>query len=992
MTTSNSNLTLNGNSGSNTLTGGAGNDQINGRGGDDVLSGGAGNDEINGGAGNDILDGGSGSDELEGGSGNDTLIYKLAENNVKGTHDEYDGGSGTDTLELQFTRAEWMNASNQTVLQSYLNWASKSGSNCHWDDEFTFKFANAKLEIEDIEKLVVKVDNKVINNAGNNTVDAVNDNPKSITEDEPGVQKIDVLSNDSVDDLVKELKLDTGPAHGTVALIKPILPNGSVDENANNWYFNYTPDTNYYQKLNVGDTATESFTYTVTDANGDNDTATVNITITGLNDAAIIGDPPINHVKEDTNVTSSDEFSLFANLPIIDVDNITLRPFISGSIPSPTDIGRLFFPSTGQYIYAIDNSKIQFLGEGKEHTDYFTVTSIDGTSKTISFIITGVNDKAVIGDPSNNQITEDKDVGTDGYITLTGNISISDVDEGENSFQTKYDSLTTKKGSFTIAEDGSYTYKVNNADLQSLNTGDPLVDKFTIYAKDGTSKDIIFSIKGINDAATIGGDTTGEVTESGSSNNGGTPTVTGQLTATDVDSTPNTFIAVENQPSTYGKFSITSGGLWTYTLDNINTYVEERSSTSELLPDSFKIHSIDGTEQTISINIKGADDVVSKLAVEEIAHGTTKYAGSANVTELINLDHFAPNHSVNTDDIKYKAKYDFDHVRTGKFTFNYLDGSGDFTIKVDNPDETIGKLKTEFSQSKDSNGQTINGKYDVNWTYTVKDSELDPLNTPEEGKSSKDQKFKLTISDGTDSVDTDVVLHLFGRNEIKFSDIDAENNVDIGTDGTDIKLLIPGNDVLYLGLGNDSAKAENGNDVIYGEDGNDNLSCDVNNSVFFGGSGDDNIVTFKNFNNGLIFGESGNDNFTINNAAFTPDNQNIYIWGGEGSDAYKCDRITTPKINVWAMDFDSLGGDTIFCTEQAPGKVIHHDWINDVNNTQLVTQHADSSNPFLSEGAEYYELQVKSNVNSTDPNWYTVLNLVGNNITLDGLIANHNLV
>ena len=407
MTTSNSNLTLNGNSGSNTLTGGAGNDHINGRGGDDVLSGGAGNDEINGGAGNDILDGGSGSDELEGGSGNDTLIYTLAENNVRGTYDEYDGGSGTDTLELQFTRLEWMNATNQTVLQSYLNWASKTGSNCHWDDEFTFKFANAKLEIEDIEKLVVKVDNQVINNAGNNTVDAVNDNPKSITEDEPGVQKIDVLSNDSVDDLVKELKLDTGPAHGTVALIKPILPNGSVDENANNWYFNYTPDTNYYQKLNVGDTATESFTYTVTDANGDHDTATVNITITGLNDKAVIG-----------------------------------------------------------------------------------------------------------------------------------------------------------------------------------------------------------------------GVTSGGVTESGSSNHGGTPTATGQLTASDVDNTPNTFIAVENQTSTYGKFSITSEGLWTYNLDNKNTTVEALSSASDLLPDSFKIKSIDGSEQTISITIKGADDVInSKPVVDEIVHG-----------------------------------------------------------------------------------------------------------------------------------------------------------------------------------------------------------------------------------------------------------------------------------------------------------------------------------------------------------------------------------
>ena len=644
MTTSNSNLTLNGNSGSNTLTGGAGNDQINGRGGDDVLSGGAGNDEINGGAGNDILDGGSGSDELEGGSGNDTLIYKLAENNVKGTHDEYDGGSGTDTLELQFTRAEWMNATNQTVLQSYLNWASKTGSNCHWDDEFTFKFGNAKLEIENIEKLVVKVDGVEIKNAGHNTVDAVDDNPKSITEDEAGVQNIDVLCNDSVDDLVKELKLDTDPAHGTVALIKPTLPNGSVDENANNWYFNYTPDTNYYQKLNVGDTATESFTYTVTDANGDHDTATVYITITGLNDKAIIG-----------------------------------------------------------------------------------------------------------------------------------------------------------------------------------------------------------------------GVTTGEVTESGSSNHGGTPTATGQLTAADVDNTPNTFIAVENQTSTYGKFSITSGGLWTYTLDNNNRTVDTLNVASNPLTDRFTIKSIDGTEQTISVDIKGAYDLVnSKPVVDEIVHGQISYAGSANVTELINLDHFTSNPAVNTD-LKYKAKYDFDHVRTGQFTFSDSDLTDTFTItsKATGTEENLGTLTFDsYTNAKDSNGNIIDGEYIVKWIYTVKDSDLDSLNTPVTGTNSKDDDFIVTIDDGTTTVDTKIMLNLFGRDQIKFSDVGAENNILVGLSGEDYLTSNPGHDVLYMAFGYNYVILEDGSDVAYssGQDALSTFTLANGSPVVFAVSLYDKIDIAPDIENGLAFG------------------------------------------------------------------------------------------------------------------------------------------
>ncbi len=280
--------TINGNEGNNRLTGTSRNDVINGNGGNDrlnggsgadTLNGGAGKDELNGGSGNDVLNGGSGSDELEGGSGNDTLIYTLGENNFKGTYDEYEGGSGTDTLELRFTRAEWMNTSYQAVLQNYLNWANKSGSGCRWDDDFTFKFGNARLEIEDIEKLVVKVDDTEIINAGKNGVTVVNDEI-TITEDEVGIQTIKVLDNDIVWDLVKNLELVTNQTSGTVKLVKP-----SADD-ASTWFFEYTPDSTIYQSLKAGESREETFTYRVTDANDDTnkDPGTVTITITGLND------------------------------------------------------------------------------------------------------------------------------------------------------------------------------------------------------------------------------------------------------------------------------------------------------------------------------------------------------------------------------------------------------------------------------------------------------------------------------------------------------------------------------------------------------------------------------------------------------------------------------------------------------------------------------------------------------------------------------------
>ncbi len=86
-TTSNSNFTVEGTSGTNIMTGGAGDQVLNGNGGNDTLIGGAQNDTLNGGDGNDtldggtqndILDGGLGADDMTGGSGNDIYFVDNA--------------------------------------------------------------------------------------------------------------------------------------------------------------------------------------------------------------------------------------------------------------------------------------------------------------------------------------------------------------------------------------------------------------------------------------------------------------------------------------------------------------------------------------------------------------------------------------------------------------------------------------------------------------------------------------------------------------------------------------------------------------------------------------------------------------------------------------------------------------------------------------------------------------------------------------------------
>ena len=104
------------------------------------------------------------------------------------------------------------------------------------------------------------------------TVTAVNDAPDAVndakTTAEDTATNINVLANDTdVDGDSLSVSSFTQPSHGTVS------------ENTDGT-LNYNPAANY--------NGSDSFTYTVSDGNGGTDTATVNLTVTAVNDAPIV--------------------------------------------------------------------------------------------------------------------------------------------------------------------------------------------------------------------------------------------------------------------------------------------------------------------------------------------------------------------------------------------------------------------------------------------------------------------------------------------------------------------------------------------------------------------------------------------------------------------------------------------------------------------------------------------------------------------------------
>ena len=92
-------------------------------------------------------------------------------------------------------------------------------------------------------------------------------------------------------------------------------------------------------------------------------------------------------------------------------------------------------------------------------------------------------------------------------------------------------------------------------------------------------------------------------------NGTGTPTSTGTLTDTDVDNTANAFTPVGSTKSDkgYGSFTMTAAGVWVYTLDDNNSVVQALD-TGDTLTDTFKVTTVDGTTQLVTITIHGSSD------------------------------------------------------------------------------------------------------------------------------------------------------------------------------------------------------------------------------------------------------------------------------------------------------------------------------------------------------------------------------------------------
>ncbi|OOE35765.1 hypothetical protein BZG04_08475 [Salinivibrio kushneri] len=454
----------------------------------------------------------------------------------------------------------------------------------------------------------------------------------------------------------------------------------------------YTLDQSAVQGLDAGDQVTDTITLTASD----NTQKDIVITITGSEDAPDVSGEFVGSVTEgnvgDAPVTAT------GTIAISDVDGDDAPTFADTT--ETVTYGSLELVN-GSWTYTLDQSAVQDLDAGDQVTDTITLTASDNTQQDIVITITGGEDAPDVSGEFVGSVSEG-DVG-DAAVTASGTLSISDVDDGDA--PTFAD--TTEAGTYGSLElvDGNWTYTLDQASVQDLDSGDQVTDTITLTASDNTQQDIVITITGSEDAPDVSGEFVGSVTEG---NVGDAPvTATGSITISDVDDGDAPSFADTTEAGTYGSLELVNGN-WTYTLDQSAV---QSLDAGDQVTDTITLTASDNTQQDIVITITGTDDDPD-VSGEFVGSVTEGNEGDAAVTT------------------------------SGTIAISDVDGDDNPTFADTTETGSYGSL------------ELVNG----NWTYTLDQSSVQDLDADDQVSDT----ITLTASDNTQQ---DIIVNITGTDD-----------------------------------------------------------------------------------------------------------------------------------------------------------------------------------------------------------------------------------
>lgn len=286
---------------------------------------------------------------------------------------------------------------------------------------------------------------------------------------------------------------DSDPDHGDAIKIVGVSGQpsnqGLVSIGNDGQTLTYTA-ANRFNNLPVGQTTTETFTYTVEDKAGAQSQAQVNVTIVGENDKPVVTNDTIS-LSEDQALS----FKPAAN----DTDPDQGETVRTSAVTQPAGSkGEATVNQAGEVTYSAIG-KFDSLAQGQTAEESITYTAVDNhggsSTGTVAVTITGVNDAPMAVDDT---IT----VNEDAPFLFNPSGNDPDVDQGDRVSTVSVNNPGGNKGVASLVN-GQVQYNPNGA-FEDLPVGAEATESFTYEVADSLgAKDqgrVNVTIKGANDA------------------------------------------------------------------------------------------------------------------------------------------------------------------------------------------------------------------------------------------------------------------------------------------------------------------------------------------------------------------------------------------------------------------------------------------------------------------------------------------------------------
>ncbi len=511
-------------------------------------------------------------------------------------------------------------------------------------DVFTYTVKDDDDVNSDTATLTITVTGIDNNPVGNNDAGAINEDKTLTVSAGSGV-----LSNDTDADASSSLSVSA-------------ISGGTVGQALNGTYgvltlssdgsYTYVANGRSEDGLAADATATDTFTYTVSDGAGTTDTADLVITVTGVgpqavNDTGAVNEDATLTVNEASGVISNDDDNASYDVESLAITGISHG--VTGNSGNAAQAvtgtyGVLTMAADGSYTYVANQAAADELDPSETATDVFTYTVKDDADKnastaTLTITVTGLADAITAVDDtdavnagstisrstSDTQELDHDDTDDDGD-DVPGSLTITAIRTGQKSgsgdAKTLGQSFTTTYGTVTINADGSYSYAANRSGAMSLSDGATAVDYFTYTVRDQSGNtsngQLAITVTGIDSGsnnAPVANNDTGAVDEDA------TLTVNAASGAESNDSDPDgddiSVVAISGGSvgsavtGTYGQLTIAADGSYTYVA---NQAAADALDAGDQVTDVFTYTlQDDGTPNlqdtaTITITVTGVDD------------------------------------------------------------------------------------------------------------------------------------------------------------------------------------------------------------------------------------------------------------------------------------------------------------------------------------------------------------------------------------------------